>query len=193
MAAKDKVGFGITADTGRYSANTARARATERIRQQVLDSGSIWRDGEAWDDAQLDVLLETHLDGNFSKTGDGTKCMLACGRSRDACGTALRKLAIRYPDFAEYEPKKRKNRTGTQMGPPEYDLLWLATGETGIKNGAADCRWLGKILGRDPKDVWDTLYDMAYARQNELPPIDADVYDMIPSARKWLEQHKVSR
>jgi hypothetical protein len=183
----EQVGFGFGVDSGRYSHNTARARETERIRKMVLDNGDEWHEGQAWDSRQLDVLLEAHLDGGYSKTGYGITVMLACGRSRDACGTALRKLAIRYPDFAKYDPIRRKNRSDTALGMGEYDILLLATEETGIKNGAADFRWLGKILGRDPRDVWDRVYDIAYHEQNLVPPEDADVYDMIPLARKWIE------
>lgn len=137
------------------------SKSSERMFTKQRMQSLLTNDGRPWTYEQLDILLNTYLEYGYDKTGDGRRCIEACGRSRDSIGTALRKLAIRYNEFCSYEPTAmRADRTSQPFNSSDYSLLELSTGPSGVKNKAADPAWLSKLLGREEGEVVDHLLEL---------------------------------
>lgn len=139
---------GFVPDDGKRKVDKSsiRHKAKDRIKEKLVN------DGKPWSNEQIDLLLETFLTGDYERTGYGNRCVETCGRSKDAIGTALRKLAIRYREFSKYVPQNRTDRSGTPFTKPDYALMELATNESGKKNGACTLDWLCLITGRTRSD-----------------------------------------
>ena len=136
-----------------------RFKDIKELKQEIAESGGIWHGKEDWTNEQTDILLNCffiHVTGDAKLVASKPLC-LSCGRSFDAIGTKLRKLAIRYLEDStvSYEPIKRFDRTGTKFVLADYAFMERASDLRckGIANGANNRIWLAKLLARSINDI----------------------------------------
>ncbi len=125
--------------------------SVESVRKKKL--GHLDREGKPWTDEERDIFFNCWL--------DGMALIPLCrklGRSFKAIYTVEWKILMGYDTHKDYQPKKRKDRTGLEWRvkglPREEDLVSLA-----IQN-KVDPKWLATILCRSEAEVLAKMEEM---------------------------------
>lgn len=129
--------------------------SVESVHKKKL--GQLDREGKPWTDEERDTFLNHWL--------DGMALIPLCkklGRSFKAIYTVEWKILMGYDTHKDYQPKKRKLRSGADWRTKglrrEEDLVSLA-----IQN-KVDPKWLALILNRSEVEVLSKMDDMKKKR-----------------------------
>lgn len=144
------------------------SKRSVRFKKKELDKNLLVNDGKPWNNATIDVLLECCLTKEYKYKSKRGCYLKKCGRSLDSIGTMLRKLGIRYPDYAHYRPKQRTRRNGQPFTKNDYAFMELATNETGVKYRATDPGWLMKVLARSNEEIQAEFTRLAAVREGPM-------------------------